>query len=522
MKGDANVKKGGIGKVFLVGAGPGDPGLITVKGQACLAAADVVLHDRLANRRLLAMARSDAELIYCGKSPEGHEMRQDEINRVLVDRALQGKRVCRLKGGDPFVFGRGGEEALALAEHNIPFEIVPGVTSAVAVPAYAGIPVTHRGVSTSVAVVTGHEDPEKPERQVDWERLATAAETLVVLMGVGNLASIADRLLRGGRDPQTAVAIISRGTLPEQTTLITTLASAAKDAETAAIRPPAIVVIGDVVKLRSELGWFDDRPLFGRTGLVTRTAEQAGQLSAMLEDAGAVALEFPVIRIAPPESWAPLDDALSRIESFDWVVFTSANGIAMLQERLEAMEADIRTLKGPRVAVVGPGTATAARAAGLRVSLCPEEYVAESLAEALIHEGVGGKRVLLLQAAQARATLPEKLAAAGADVVRVPVYQTLPASPREPEALDILAEGRVDFVTFTSSSSARYFAMAVGHEQARELLGNVCVACIGPITAATLRELGVEPTVIADEHTIHGLVAGLAAHFAHEPRRSAE
>ncbi|NSW57536.1 MAG: uroporphyrinogen-III C-methyltransferase [Armatimonadetes bacterium] len=522
MKGDPTVKNGNIGKVFLVGAGPGDPGLITVKGQACLADADVVLHDRLVNRRLLAMARPDAELIYCGKSPEGREMRQDEINQILVDRALQGKRVCRLKGGDPFVFGRGGEEALALAEHNIPFEIVPGVTSAIAVPAYAGIPVTHRGISTSVAVVTGHEDPEKPVNQVDWVKLATAADTLVVLMGVGNFASIADGLLRGGRDPQMAVAIISRGTLPEQTTLITTLASAAREAETAGIRPPAIVIIGDVVRLRPELGWFDGRPLFGKTGLVTRTAEQAGQLSATLEDAGASVVEFPVIRIAPPESWAPLDDALSQIEGFDWVVFTSANGIAKLQERLETLESDIRTLKGPRIAVVGPGTASAARAAGLRVSLCPEEYVAESLAEALIHEGIDGKRVLLLQAAQARVTLAEKLAAAGADVVGVPVYQTLPASPDDPEAIGMLADGRVDFVTFTSSSSARYFAMAVGPEQARELLLNVCVACIGPITAATVRGLGVEPAVVAEEHTIPGLVAGLAAHFAQETRRSAE
>lgn len=508
-----------VGKVYLVGAGPGDPGLITVKGRDCLAAAEVVVYDRLAADELLAAARPDAELIYCGKSANRHEMRQEQINQVLVDQALAGKCVCRLKGGDPLVFGRGGEEALALREHGIPFEIVPGVTSAIAAPAYAGIPVTHRAVATSFAVVTGHEDPTKPETQVEWQRLATAVDTIVVLMGVGNLAGIVAGLLAGGRAPETPVAIVNWGTHPEQSSLVSTLATVVRDAEAAGARPPSVIVVGDVVALRPQLRWFDSRPLFGLKGLVTRARQQASDLSSLLRQFGATPVEMPVIRLAPPESWAPLADALADMERFDWLVFTSANAVSALRDYLRERELDLRVLKGPRVAAIGPHTAAAVEAAGLRVALQPEEYVAESLLEALAADGLAGRRLLLLRAAEGREVLPEKAREAGAEVTVVPVYQTLPATTLDAEVVALLEERKVDFVTFASSSSVKNFVAALGAEKARALLQDVCVGCIGPVTAATAEELGLPPTVVPEEYTIEALVCALAAHFAGASRR---
>lgn len=504
----------GAGKVFLVGAGPGDPGLITLKGLECLGAADVVVYDRLAAPGLLDAARPDAELIYCGKSPGHHELAQDQINRLLVEKAKEGKIVCRLKGGDPFVFGRGGEEALELHRHGLPYEIVPGVTSAIAVAAYAGIPVTHRGIATSFAVVTGHEAPSKPETQVQWQKLATAVDTLVILMGVGNLWQIVAGLTSGGRPADTPVAIVRWGTLPEQTTLVSTLGQIVQDAATAGVAPPAAIIIGEVAALRPKLAWFDNRPLFGRRGLVTRTRQQASELSALLRQEGAIAIEMPVIQIVPPDSWEPVDRALEAMESFDWLVFTSANSVTALTDHLAALELDIRALKGPRIAAIGPKTAAAATAAGLRVSLCPEEYVAEALLEALAAEGLESKRILLLRAAQAREILPQRAAAAGAEVVVAAVYQTLPVETLDPEALRTLEQGEVDFVTFASSSTVTNFAQALGQERARALLENVCVACLGPITAATARELGLTPAVVPDEYTIEALVAALCAYYS--------
>ena len=512
-------ERGTAGRVYLVGAGPGDPGLITLKGYRCLAEAEVVVYDRLASEELLAAARPDVELIYCGKSADRHEMKQEQINAVLVDRARAGKTVCRLKGGDPLVFGRGGEEALALREHGLDFEIVPGVTSAIAAPAYAGIPVTHRAVATSFAVITGHEDPTKPETQVEWQRLATAVDTLVILMGVGNLPGIVEGLLAGGRAPETPVAIVNWGTHPEQSTLVSTLGSVIADAEAAGARPPSVIVVGEVVGLREELQWFDNRPLFGLKGLVTRVRHQASELSALLRQAGATPLEMPVIRLAEPESWAPVDEALAAAETFDWVVFTSANAVTRLQEHLAEMGSDIRALKGPRVAAIGPATAAAAEAAGLRVALCPEEYVAEGLVAALADEGLAGKRLLLLRAAEAREVLPDKAREAGAEVVIAPVYQTLPTEAVDPQIVQMLEENRVDFVTFASSSSVRSFVAALGCDRAVRLLEGVCVACIGPVTAATAREMGMAPEVVPDEHTIEALVTALVTYYANTPRR---
>jgi uroporphyrinogen III methyltransferase / synthase len=508
----------GAGKVSLVGAGPGDPGLITVRGLECLRAADVVVYDRLGATGFLDAARPDAELIYCGKSPAHHELTQDQINQLLIEKATEGKIVCRLKGGDPFVFGRGGEEALELRRHGIPYEVVPGVTSAIAAAAYAGIPVTHRGVATSFAVITGHEDPSKPETQVHWHKLATAADTLVILMGVGNLSRIVEGLTSGGRPAETPVAIVNWGTLPEQTTLVSTLRHIVEDAAAAAVKPPSAIIIGEVAALRSELAWFDNRPLFGLRGLVTRVRHQASELSALLRQEGAIAIEMPVIQIVPPDSWEPVDRALAEMESFDWLVFTSANAVTALKDYLDTLELDIRALKGPRIAAVGPKTAAAATAAGLRVSLCPEEYVAEALLEALAAEGLEGKRILLLRAAQAREVLPEKAREAGADVVVAPVYQTLPPESLDPDVVQSLEQGEIDFVTFASSSTVTNFAQALGQERARALLENVCVACLGPITAATTRELGIIPTVVPAQYTIEALVAALCIYYSTSPR----
>ena len=509
------------GKVYLVGAGPGDPGLITVRGLECLRAAEVVVYDRLGATGLLEHARCDAELIYCGKQPGHHELTQEQINQVLIEKAQAGKVVCRLKGGDPFVFGRGGEEALALHRHGLAYEVVPGITSAIAAAAYAGIPVTHRGLATSFAVVTGHEAPDKAQAQVHWPRLATAVDTLVILMGVGQLRGIVAGLLAGGRAADTAVAIVSQGTLPQQTTLVSTLGRVVADAQAAQVTPPAAIIVGEVAGLRGELAWFDNRPLFGLRGLVTRMRPQASELSALLRRYGATPVEMPVIRLAPPASWEPVDRALDEMERFDWLIFTSANGVSALAEHLAALKLDVRSLKGPRIAAIGPKTAAAAEAAGLRVALCPPQYVAEALVEALAAEGLAGKRLLLLRAAEAREVLPEKAREAGAEVVVAPVYQTLPVAAPDAAALASLEQGEIDFVTFASSSSVTNFAQALGHQRARALLAPVCVACLGPVTAATAHELGFAPAVVPEEYTIEALVAALCEHYATGARRSA-
>ena len=504
----------GKGVVYIVGGGPGDPGLITVKGLQCVRTADVIVYDRLIGEELLGAARPDAELIYCGKRPDHHALKQDEINQLLVEKAQEGKTVCRLKGGDPFVFGRGGEEAQALSRHGLAFEIVPGVSSAVAAGAYAGIPVTHRGTAASFAVVTGHEDPTKTKSQVDWGRLAGATDTLVILMGVGQLPQIVDELIAGGRAPDTPVALVARGTRPDQRTLVSTLGSVSDDARTEGVQPPAVVIVGDVVSLRPELQWFGNGPLSGRRVLVTRTREQASELSRLLRRYGATPVEMPVIQIDPPDDWEPLDAAVAEADGYDWVVFTSVNGVRSVTERLAQLGGDVRALKGPRVAAIGPKTAEAAERAGLRVSVCPDEYVAEALAEALRAEGLSGKRILLLRAAEARSTFPDEARKLGAEVTVAAAYQTRPVDQPDPRAMARLEQGEIDVVTFASSSSVRNFAAAVGAEKARTLLEPTCVACIGPITADTASGLGLAASVVPEEYTIEALVEAIAVHLA--------
>ena len=500
------------GKVYLVGAGPGDPGLITLKAAQCLSRAEVVVYDFLANPALLVHAAA-AERIYVGKQGSDHALEQAEINALLVRFAREGRLVVRLKGGDPFIFGRGGEEAEALAEAGVRFEIVPGVTSAVAAPAYAGIPLTHRDLTSSVGFVTGHEDPTKPESSLDWGRLATGLGTLVFLMGVHRLDRIAASLVAAGRAPTTPAAIIRWGTTPDQVTVVGTLADIATKARESGLTPPAVLVVGEVVSLRERLNWFETLPLFGRTICVTRTREQAGALSQALADLGARVIECPTIRLAPPNDWAPVDKAMDRLADAAWLVLTSPNGVDFLMGRLRERGLDARRLAPVKLAAIGPATAERLSAHGLQADLVPEEYVAEGLAQALAAAGVSGRRVLLARAAGARPVLPQALSAAGALVEEVVLYQTLIPEGLPPEAKTLLAEQTPDLVTFTSSSTVTHFIELARRHHLGHLLA-AQAACIGPITGRTARQAGLNVMVEADVYTVPGLVAAIQAHFA--------
>jgi uroporphyrinogen III methyltransferase / synthase len=474
--------------VYLVGAGPGDPGLLTRRGEELLCAADVVVYDRLAPQELLELTRPDAELVDVGKAPGDAPMSQDDINAVLVARGTAGLKVVRLKGGDPFVFGRGGEEAEACIAAGIPFEVVPGITSAIAAAAYAGIPVTHRGVSTSFTVVTGHEDPTKGGSDTRWDALARAGGTLVILMGAGRIEEIAKALVAGGRDESTPVAAVRYGTRPDQRSVRATLGTIAA----AGVESPSAIVVGAVAAL--DFSWFETRPLFGRTVVVTRAREQASELRARLMALGATVLEMPAIR--------PLrvDFELPDLSGFGWVVFTSANGVDAFYERgLERAGLDARALASVRIAAVGPGTTEALGRRGLRADLVPERFVAESLRDAFPG---GTDRVLLVRPVVARDVLPEGLAAKGYDVEVLAVYRTAPVDPDPATAARI---HEADVITFTSSSTVDNFCNAI-----RELPDpQPHVVSIGPVTSATARERGLRVDAEADPHTIDGLVDAL-------------
>jgi uroporphyrinogen III methyltransferase / synthase len=494
--------------IYLVGSGPGDPGLFTVKGVRCMEQADVVVYDRLAPETLLKYARPEAEKVYVGKKPGNPTMSQGEINDLLLEFGRAGKTVVRLKGGDPYIFGRGGEEALALIEAGLHFEVVPGVTSGVAAPAYAGIPVTHRQVSTSVAFVTGHEDPTKGRTDVDWDKLANGADTLVLYMGVGRLAEISAGLIAAGKEPDTPVACVRWGTVPEQRTVTGTLEDIADRVAEAALKPPAIIVVGEVVALREAgLDWYEQRPLFGRRVVVTRARMQAGELSAELERLGAEVYEFPTIEISPPQNFGPLDDAIRKLDSFDWMVYTSVNGVEAFVERLRYHGLDLRAVpRGARIAAIGPATAKKLDEVGLRVDVVPGAYRAEALIEALDAGSLAGKRVLIPRARVAREILPEKLREAGAEVVVPPAYESVPSSEGKEELSLRLRSGEIDCVTFTASSTVENFFGVFGEEEAARLLSGTKVACIGPITAGTACRRGLRVDAEADEYTIPGLV----------------
>jgi len=498
--------------VYLVGAGPGDPGLITVKGRECIATADVIIYDYLAAPSLLKHASGKAELIYVGKKGGDHTLPQDEINALIVAKAREKKVVTRLKGGDPFVFGRGGEEAEVLVEAGIPFEIVPGVTSAVAAPAYAGIPLSHRKLTATIALVTGHEDPTKEESGIDWAALSRGIGTLVFFMGVKNLPRIVAELTRHGRPAKTPVALVRWGTTPQQVTVSGTLADIVVRVEQAGLKAPAIIVVGDVVGLRERLKWFETRPLHGKRIVVTRSRDQASDLVKALSDLGAECLECPTIQVVAPDDVGPLDRAIAELPAFDWIVFTSVNGVSWFFKRLFASGKDVRAVGHLHTAAIGPATAERLKCFGLSSDLVPETFRAEAVAAAFRREAIRGKKILLPRAQEARQVLPEELAAMGAIVREVAAYKTEPASADAPELLKRFKEGTIDLITFTSSSTVKNFRALLPADRFADLTTGVPAACIGPITADTARQMGFDVRIEAQSYTIPGLVEAIRAH----------
>ena len=508
--------RGGIegpGTVFLVGAGPGDPGLITVKGARCLRTADVVLYDRLVDRRLLAMAPSHAELIDVGKVRGDRPDRQEAINALLIEKARAARRVVRLKGGDPFVFGRGGEEAAALSGAGVPYQVVPGVTSAVAAPAYAGIPLTHRGYASSFTVLTGSEAPGKDESAIAWDKLAGLGGTIVVLMGWERLEEIVSTLVREGHPADTPAALVQWGSESYQRTVVGTLADIVRRARKSDIGPPVAVVIGDVVRLRDRLNWFDSRPLFGKRVLVTRSRSQASALSELLSLEGAEPIEAPTIEVRPLDDTAELDDAVRSFSRYRWAVFSSANAVDAVFDRLTAQSLDARALRDTRVAAIGEATSARLRDRGVIADIVPRESVSTSMAEALRGHVAAGDTLLIPQADIAGDELRVGLRRAGAEVHDVVAYRTVtPEASRE--LVGAALEEGVDVVTFTSSSTARNFARLLDGDVDR--LGDARVACIGPLTAATARQLGMDVHVVAETSTVAGLVDAIKAHYREE------
>ncbi|MGI9952947.1 uroporphyrinogen-III C-methyltransferase [Moorellaceae bacterium AZ2] len=509
----------GQGKVYLVGAGPGDVGLLTLRGKECLSEADAVVYDRLVNPELLHFTRDNCQKIYVGKAPGRHSLCQEEISRLLIELARTGRKVVRLKGGDPFVFGRGGEEALALREAGIPFEVVPGVTAATAVPAYAGIPVTHRGLASTVAFVTGNEDPAKEESHINWRELALSADTLVFLMGMANLSQIVSQLLLHGRPPDTPIALVRWGSRAEQETLVGTLLNIEARAQQAAFTNPAVIIVGEVVTLRDKLAWWEQKPLSGRRIVVTRPRPQSDSMARRLAGLGAEVIRFPTIAIAPPADWAALDQAVGLAETFDWIIFTSANGVRYFWERLLAQGKDARRLAGVRIAAIGPATAGALARRGIAADYQPGEYVAEAIGRDLGPQ-VKGRRVLLPRADIARPALAEDLRKWGADVTEVAAYRTVKAPVDGEGVRNLLAAGKISAVTFTSASTVRNFLEILG-PGADRLLSRTAIACIGPTTSAEVRQAGLPVSIEAVEFTEEGLIAALLAYFAphYDPER---
>ena len=502
------------GKVYLIGAGPGDPGLLTLKGRTCLRKADVVVYDCLAAPALLAHAAPGAELIYVGKKGGDHTLSQDGINRLIVEKALEGHMVARLKGGDPFIYGRGGEEAEELLAAGVKFEIVPGVTSAVAAPAYAGIPLTHRDYTSTLAFVTGHEDPTKESSQINWSALATGIGTIVFFMGVKNLPHITAQLTAHGMAADTPVALVRWGTTNRQRTVTGTLETIVAVAREAGIKAPAIIVVGRVVELRERLRWFEDRPLLGRNVVVTRARAQASDLVARLSEMGANCLEYPTIQVTPLEDTTLLDQAIDRLDRYDWIVFTSVNGVRYFFERLFERGHDVRALHHMRTAVIGPVTAERLRDFGLKSDILPDSYRAESVVAAFQNESMAGQRVLLPRAAEARAVLPQELGKMGAEVDEVVIYRARPVEEGARQLVDDLRAGRVDLITFTSSSTVSNFRALLPDAEAGQLLSGVNVASIGPVTTETAQSLGIQVDITADEYTIPGLCRAIQQRFS--------
>ncbi len=493
------------GICYLVGAGPGDPGLLTLRGRECLEKADVVVYDYLSNAEFLRYAPPGAEIIYAGKSAGNHALKQEETNALLVDRTAAGKTVVRLKGGDPYLFGRGGEEAQELAAAGLRFEVVPGVSSAIGGPGYAGIPVTHRASNAMLTIFTGHEEPGKEASGIDYAAIARAPGTKVMLMGVERLDPITAQLQAAGMDPSTPAALVRWATTPSQRTLVATLGTLAARAAEEGFRAPAVAVFGDVVNLREELSWFEKRPLSGTRIAVTRTRSKAGGLVDALRSLGADAFELPTIRIEPPEEKLPLVEAILGVTGYDWIVFTSPNGVEAFFEAFYKAHSDARELGGANIAAIGNGTATKVREYRFGVDLIPEEFVAESLLKSFKEMEVENLRFLLPRAAGAREMLALELEKLGAIVDDVPVYRTLPETEDVAGGIRRFREEGADMITFTSASTAANFA-ALG----LPLPAGLTTASIGPVTSAEMRRLGIPVGLEASRHDIPGLVEAIS------------
>lgn len=507
------------GWVYLVGAGPGDPGLMTLRGRELLSCCDVLVYDALVTPEILAFCNPEAEKIYAGKRGGQHTMEQDEINEVLAKKANEGKRVVRLKGGDPYLFGRGAEEALYLVEHGVGVEVIPGVTAALAASTYAGIPLTHRDYASAVAFATGHEDPNKPESALDWASLAKVG-TLCLYMGVKQLGQIAKQLMEH-LDPSTPVAVIEQAATPRQRTTAGTLSNIAAIVEAAGVKAPALTIIGRTVELRGKLNFFEQRPLFGKRIVITRARAQASTLATVLSALGADVIQFPTIRIEPPTDRKSLEAVAKHLSEFDWLVLTSTNGVDALFDEVEQQGGDARALNKLRIAAVGSATAARLAERGLQADLVPKRFVAEEIVAELQERGVlrkvfsaapcesGGLRFLLARGDLARSHLPEQLRALGVDVTEVVAYRTVLETEGQEEGRQALMDGCVDAVTFTSSSTVRHFVSLLGDAAMAKVLASPRLHCfsIGPITSATMRELGLPVSGEAEEHDISGLVS---------------
>jgi uroporphyrinogen III methyltransferase/synthase len=505
------------GKVILVGAGPGDEGLMTLNGKAWLERADVIVYDHLANINFTRYGRADTEIIYAGKISGSATLTQEEINALLVRKARQGKIVVRLKGGDPFIFGRGGEEAQALKNAGIPFVIVPGIPSPVGVSAYAGIPLTHRDYASNISIITGSNEKNQEDIRIEWDKIATRSGTIVFLMGARKLPIIVKNLIKHGKNPDTPIAVIQWGTTPMQKTCVGTLKTIVDITTKAKVVPPALTIIGEVVNLKQDIDWFETLPLLGKTIVVTRAEEQAEPFIQLLRDSGAEPLAFPVIQTFPPDDWSPIDSALSHLDQYYGVIFTSVNGVKYFIERLREKGLDIRELKGVRIYAIGRKTEKAVLDLGIRADVVPEKFVAESLIESIRRENVQGKKFLLPRAAVAREVLPEQIRALGATVDVAPVYQTLPPKADNAPLVAKLKNGLVDVITFTSSSTVKNFVEITGLSSWPK---KPTIACIGPITAKTAEDLGLQVEIMPEEYTVEGLASAIEKHFKAKTKNS--
>jgi uroporphyrinogen III methyltransferase/synthase len=506
------------GKVYLVGAGPGDPGLLTIRGREVLQQATVVIHDYLVSEEILDYAPPEAEQIDVGKRGGHHTKPQEEINRLLCERAKAGHVVVRLKGGDPFLFGRGGEEALELAKAGIEFEVVPGVTSAIAVPAYAGIPVTHREMASELHLITGHEAPGKRETSLNWDVLGKASGTLVFLMGVGNLPTIVEQLRANGKKASTPVALIRWGTRPDQQTLASTLGKVVEAARKANFQPPAIIVVGECVGLRRMLKWYEKKPLFGKRIAVTRPPGQAQEFSTALRECGAVVYECATIQIEPVGDGSAIDQEIRQLGDYDWLIFTSVNAVDMFMSRVFGLGLDARCLAGVRVTVIGSKTGECLREYGIVADVVPREFMQEKLLESLPAEA--GDRVLLPRAAEARDLLPLTLEKKGVHVEVVPLYETGSNKQGIAKLKRYLTKGVVDVMTFTSSSTVQRLIDALSDKERSRLFQDVLIASIGPVTSATARDAGLQVHIEAKEYTTRGLLEAIVKYFSKRKDRS--